>query len=102
MKTLLVIIAILFGWNIATEAAEKAAGNTQIVTTQTPNYTILSVKEVPQAVMKAFNASYSITKLTRIEVGVLFGEKLYRFTLVDDEQKEFTVYFTSIGQELNF
>lgn len=101
MKTLLVIAVIVCGWNIEAKAVEKTAETTQIVTTQTPNYTILSVEEVPQAVMKAFNASYSIAELTRIEEGVLFGEKLYRFTLVDDEQKEFTVYFTSIGQELD-
>lgn len=100
MKKILVILVMVAGMVNMAMAGEKNQVNEVSQADFAPHFEVVSLDEVPEVVMNAFDASYQNIGILKIEAGKLDGVTVYKFSIIDYEKKEFPVYFTATGEEL--
>lgn len=94
---LMVMIAGLF--NVAMANNSNVASESLQIANE-PKFEVVSIDEVPEVVMNAFDASYQNIGILKIESGKVGGVTVFKFSIINYEKKEFAVYFTATGEEV--
>lgn len=100
MKKVLVLMVMIAGLMNAAMAHNSDATPLIPQTENNPKFEIVSLDEVPEVVMNAFDASYQNIGILKIEAGKISGITVYKFSIINYEKKEFPVYFSATGEEV--
>lgn len=100
MKKLLVILVMIAGFVNGAMADNLSVIREAITSEQAPHFEVVSLDEVPDVVMNAFDAAYQNIGIEKIEAGNVDNTVVYKFTIITYERKELTVYFTQTGEEI--
>ena len=101
MKKILVILVMVAGMANMAMADKQEAAPKAAQTEDAPRFQVVSLDEVPEVVMNAFDAAYQNIGILKIEAAKVDKVTVYKFSIINYEKKEFAVYFSATGEELN-
>lgn len=102
MKKLLVILVMVAGLVNSAMAENLSVVREAIRSEQAPQFEVVSIDEVPEVVMNAFDAAYQNIGILKIEAAKIGDVTVYKFSIITYERKELAVYFTQTGEEIKF
>lgn len=101
MKKLFVAVALVAGLSTSVSFANNMTTNNVQVEKVTDEYTLIEVKDVPQAIQDAVAKNYANSAIKEAHVKTSEdGSKIYKIILINGEQTESIILFNETGEEV--